>query len=195
MNKKLVALLGATLLSNALYAGQCSDGLKYDFTFFGAPDKSYVVTKNTFKKSTSNFPNEKLLNATLSIDAFSIDTSADMNNKGAKWPPAMATIRNNNTINKFFKAFEKDAGKIDVKITKVEASTLGVLVTMNAVSKELPFTYEIQGDLLKAKGKLDVLDFGVASAWKGFETVCKGFHHGKSWSEIEIFFEVPASCK
>lgn len=195
MNKKTVAFLSAILLSNVLYAEKCSDGLKYDFTFYGAPDKSYVVTKNTFKKYESNFPDGKLLNATLSIDAFSLDTSADLNNKATKWPPAMATVRNNNTINRFFKLFDKDAGKIDAKIVKVADSEIGVSLIMNGVTKEISFAYEVQNDTIKAKGKLDILEFGVGNAWKSFETVCRGFHHGKSWSEIDIFFEVPASCK
>ena len=46
-----------------------------------------------------------------------------------------------------------------------------------------------------ATGKLDVLAFDVDKAWAQFSAVCKSFHHGKSWNEIDINFEVPASCK
>lgn len=187
----MVLFFGASLL----HAGKCSDGLKFDFTFYGAPDKSYVVTKNTFKKYESNFPSEKLLNATLDIDALSLDTSADLSNQTGKWPVAMVNIRNANTVNKFFKQFDKDAGKVQVKILKIEDKTMNLAFTMNGVTKEIPFEYGVEGDIVKAHGKLDVLSFGVENAWKGFTTICKGFHHGKSWSEIEIFFQVPASCK
>lgn len=196
MNKKIALLLGASVLTSSLYAGACSDGFKVDFTFFGAPDKSYVVTKNTFGKITSTFPEEKLLNATVEIDVMSLDTSADMNNIKAKWPPAMAKTRNMNTKNHFFKNFDKDKGKVSAKIVKVGDKDLSVAVTMNGVTKELPFTYEVAGDTLKAKGKLEILDFALEGAWKKFDRICKAaFHHGKSWSEIELFFEVPASCK
>lgn len=195
MNKKIAILLGAGMLSTSLFAGKCSDGFKLDFTFFGSPDKAYVVTKNTFKSMKSNFPSEKLLNATVDIDAMSIDTSADLNNMKAKWPASMAALRNNNTKNNFFKKFEKDAGKVSAKIVKVEDSSLLVAVTMNGVTKEIPFAYKVDGDTLKAEGKVDVLAFNTSAAWDQFTKVCKGFHHGKSWSEIELFFQVPASCK
>ncbi len=195
--KKIALLASVAVLSTSLYAGKCSDGFKLDFTFYGAADKSYVVTKNTFKKMTTTFTDEKLLNATVEIDALSIDTSADLS-KGkqpGKWPAAMANMRNNNTINNFFKNFEKDVGKLSAKVVKVEDKTLTVAVTMNGVTKELPFAYKAEGDVLKASGKLDVLAFNTSAAWKKFETVCKGFHQGKSWSELDVYFEVPASCK
>lgn len=195
MNKKIAILVGASVLSTSLFAGKCSDGFKLDFTFFGAPDKGYVVTKNTFKTMNSNFPSEKLLNATVDIDAMSIDTSADLNNMKAKWPASMATLRNNNTKNNFFKKFEKDPGKVSAKITKVEANSLQVAVTMNGVTKEIPFAYKVDGDTLKAEGKVDVLAFNTSAAWSQFEKICKGFHHGKSWPEITLYFQVPASCK
>ena len=195
MNKTILSLLGATVLTQSLYAGVCSDKLHYDFTFYGASDKSYVVTKNTFKKATATFPGEKILNSTLSIDAFSIDTSADMSNGKAKWPAAMAKIRDNNIINNFFKKFAKDAGKIDVKIVKVEASSMDLEFKMNGVTKIIPFTYKTTNGMIQASGKLDVLAFNTNAAWKQFSAVCKGFHKGKSWSEIDVNFQVPSNCK
>jgi len=195
MKKIVVSTLGFMLMTSSLYADVCSSKLKYDFTFYGAEDKSYIVTKNTFKTATSNFPNEKLLNATLSIDTLSIDTSADMSNQNSKWPAAMATVRDNNIKNSFFKLFEKNQDKIDVKIVKIEASSMNLEFSINGVTKIIPFTYKVDANTIKAKGKLDVLDFGVAKAWKQLSIIAKSFHHGKSWSEIDINFEVPASCK
>lgn len=195
MNKKILSSCGVLLMTSSLYAGVCSDKLKYDFTFYGAPDKSYVVTKNTFKKSVSNFPSEKLLNATLSIDAFSVDTSADLSNGKVKWPVAMVKIRDMNTINNFFKKFDKDAGKIDVKIVKVGDSSMDVEFKMNGETQVIPFEYKTSDGMIKATGKLDVLAFNTKSAWSQFSSICRGFHKGKSWNEIDINFEVPASCK
>lgn len=195
MKKIVISTVSAMLMASSLYAGVCSDKLKYDFTFYGAADKSYVVTKNTFKTATSNFPSEKLLNATLSIDAFSIDTSADMSNGKAQWPAAMGKVRDTNIKNSFFKLFEKDAGKIDVKVVKVDAASMDLEFKMNGVTKVIPFAYKVEGDTIKAKGKMEILDFGVNKAWTQFSAICKGFHQGKSWSEIDINFEVPVSCK
>jgi len=195
MKKTITTLLGASVMTSSLYAGMCSDKLNYDFTFYGAADKSYVVTKNTFKTSTSNFPSEKLLNSTLSIDAFSIDTSADMSNGKGQWPASMAILRNNNTINNFFKKFDKDAGKIDVKIVKIGADSMDVEFKMNGMTKIIPFSYKENAGMIEATGKLDVLAFGTDTAWQRFASVCKGFHKGKSWSEIDVNFTVPSSCK
>lgn len=195
MKKTVVSTLGIMLMTSSLYAGVCSDKLKYDFTFYGAEDKSYVVTKNTFKTATSNFPSEKLLNATLSIDAMSIDTSADMSNLKAQWPAAMAIVRDNNIKNSFFKLFEKDAGKVDVKIVKVDTNSMDLEFNMNGVTKVIPFNYKVDGDTIKANGKLDILAFGVDKAWNQLSNIARAFHHGKSWSEIDVNFEVPASCK
>ncbi len=196
MKKTALFLLGASLLSSSLFAGACESGLKYDFTFYGAPDKSYVVTKNTFKKATSSFPGGKLTGATLDIDAFSLDTSADLSNGAAKWPPAMAMVRNNNTVNNFFKKFTTDAGKIHVKIAKVTAKQIVADVKMNGVTKSIPFSYEVKGGKIMAKGQLDVLAFNTSDAWAAFERVCKmAFHKGKSWSTLDVYFSVPASCK
>lgn len=194
--KKTVLSLGLiSMLTSTLYANTCSDSLKYDFTFYGASDKSYIVTKNTFKKATSDFPKNKLLNATLNIDALSLDTSADLSNGKAKWPASMAGLRNNNTINNFFKKFDKDIGKIDLKIIKISASTIDVEFKMNGVKKVIPFSYKKESNLIKANGKLDILAFNTSKAWDRFSAVCRGFHKGESWSELDINFEVSASCK
>ncbi len=195
MKKTILSLAAVAFLSSSLYANECASKLKYDFTFYGAMDKSYVVTKNTFKKSTSNFPDGKLLNATLNIDAFSVDTSADLRNGKTKWPASMAMVRNMNTVNNFFKKFETDAGKIDVKVVKIGDASMDLEFKMNGVTKVIPFSYKEESGMIKASGKLDVLAFNTNKAWTAFSSVCKGFHRGKSWNEIDVFFEVPASCK
>lgn len=195
MKKIILSLTAAGLLTSSLYANECANKLKYDFTFYGAMDKSYVVTKNTFKKAISNFPSGKLLNATLDIDAFSLDTSADMNNGAAMWPASMAVIRNNNTVNNFFKRFENNARKINVKVVKIADSSMDLEFKMNGVTKIIPFSYKVEADMIKASGKLDILAFNTSKAWTAFSAVCKSFHKGKSWNEIDIFFEVPANCK
>lgn len=194
--KKISLFLGAGLLASSLHAGVCSDSFKFDFTFYGGPDKEYVVTKNTFKKFEVTFPEEKLLNSTISIDAMSIDTSADPSNIDKQWPAGLLKVRDNNTKTHFFKNFETDVGKISAKIVSINDEKIDLEVTMNGVTKVVPLTYKIDGDLLKATGKLDVLEFNTSKAWEKFEKVCKSsFHHGKSWNELDINFEVSKDCK
>lgn len=195
MKNKILLFGAASLLATSLHAGKCSDGLKFDFTFHGAPDKSYVVKHNTFTKFSANFPGEKLKGATLSIDGSSIDTSADLSNIDKKWPPSMVKIRNMNINNHFFKKFAKDPGKVDAKIVKVDAKNIIVNMAINGVKKDIPFAYKTEGGLIKASGKVELLDFNLQSVWTAFSKVCIPYHHKKSWSEIEVNFQVPASCK
>ena len=90
MKKTIISFFILSAIGTTLFAGQCEDNFNVHFTFFGAPNKSYVVEKNTFKKITSNFPKSKLKGASATIDLMSLDTSADMNNGKAKWPASMA---------------------------------------------------------------------------------------------------------
>lgn len=195
MNKKILSIGAVALLATSLQAGKCSDGLKFDFTFFGAPDKSYVVTKNTFSKFVAKFPGNKLKGATLSIDGTSIDTSADLSNLKTKWSPAMVKIRNMNIKNHFFNKFAKDKAKVDAKIVKVSAKQIVANIAINGVKKDVAFSYKKAGNVLQAVGKLELNDFGLQGVWSTFSKICRPYHHGKSWSEVEVHFEVPASCK
>lgn len=192
--KKL--FLASIIASSSLFAGTCSDNFKFDFTFYGSPKKEYVVTKNTFDSFKVNFPDEKLNDATLEIDTLTLNTSADMNNMGKVWPAAMAKVRNNNTINHFFKKFENDPTKITAKVTEVSDSEIKIEFTINGVAKEIPFSYEVDGETLKATGKLEILDFNTNAAWEQLKRIAeKAYHHGKSWSQIDLNFSLPASCK
>ena len=188
MKKNILLLSTALLLSGGpLLAGSCSD-IKVDFTFYGAEDKSYVVTKNTFKDI--KITGEKLEGATAEIDLMSLDTSADMSNGKAKWPASMAGLRDTNTKNGLFKKMEKGEGKATAKITKASADALDVEITMNGKTETI--NMKIKDGV--ASGKLDILKF-APKAFENFAKVCAGFHKGKSHSEIDLNMVIPADCK
>lgn len=191
MKKQILVVAAAMLGSNALMAGACSD-LKLDFTFYGSPDNSYVVTKNTFK--TIKADGDTLAGATVEIDLMSIDTSADLNNGSAKWPAAMATVRDNNTKNSFFKKMKKGDGKVSAKVVKIVDGSADIEITMNGLTETVAFKTKTEGDRTVGTGTVDVAKF-APDAWKAFATVCKGFHKGMSHPEQEITFSVPTSCK
>lgn len=180
--------------TKAATAGTACSTLKVDFTFYGSADKSYVVKKNTFKTMTPTFTADKLEGATVEIDLLSIDTSADMNNGAATWPAAMSKVRDANTRNKFFKLFTKDIGKAMAKVTKVNADSVDVEISMNGITEAINMTTKTEGDTTVATGKLDVNKF-APEAYKTFSKACAGFHKGASHSEFDIYFTVPATCK
>lgn len=193
MIKKQILLTSTALLllSGPLLADSCSD-TKLDFTFYGAKDKSYVVTKNTFK--SIEIKGDKLEGATATIDLLSIDTSADLSNGKSKWPAMMVKIRDNNTINGLFKKFTKGDGKATAKITKVEEKSIDVEITMNGKTETLKMETKKEGKTTVATGTLDINKF-APEAFKNFAKVCSGFHKGFSHSEIDLILTIPETCK
>jgi len=201
--RSLVAIIGS-LLSTAVWANSCTytpdeKSFKFSFTAFGAPDKSYIVTKNTFKKYQLASATGKLEGATIDIDSTSLDTSNDLNNgKGGTWDPALANIRNMNVVTGLFKNFATP-GKITAKIEKIQGNDLQLAVTMNDVTKVIPMKITEKNGHLQAKGTLDIIkDFNGGSAFEKFGRICtQAFHQGKTWTDVDIEFEVDAkkSCK
>ncbi|MGY1488609.1 YceI family protein [Methylobacillus pratensis] len=200
----MIGSLCMVAASSTVMAASCSytpdeKGFKFYFTAFGAPDKSYVVSKNTFKKYQLASSTGKLEGATIDIDSTSLDTSADLNNgSGGQWDPSFAAVRNNNVVTGLFKSFASP-GKISAKIDKIEGDTLQLAVTMNEVTKVIPMKVTEKGGNFHAKGTLDIIkDFNGSKAFAKLERICtQAFHRGKTWTDVDIEFEVPVkkSCK
>lgn len=184
-------------------ASQCDftpdkTGFDFSFTAFGAPDKSYVVSGNRFTEYELASESGKLLNATIAIDAQSLDTSHDLSNgMGGEWPDSIPPVRNGNVVTNLFMNFA-NPGKIDAKIAQIDANKLDLAVTMNGETRTVPMDYEVVDGQLTAKGTLDILEFNASEAFKKFEAVCTTiWHKGKTWSTVDITFTVPveeASC-
>ncbi|WP_415889255.1 YceI family protein [Neptuniibacter sp. SY11_33] len=194
MKKTLFAV--ATLLAANVAHASCDytpdkEGFNYSFTAYGAKDKSYVVTQNTFKTYELASESGKLLGATIEIDATSLDTSKDMNNGGGGlWPENLAQVRNGNVVNGLFNNFA-NPGKISGKISAIDKAAVSLDLTMNGETRTISMPYSIAEGSLSAKGTLDILDFNAADAFKMFSNICRSWHKGKSWSDVDIMFSVP----
>lgn len=70
---------------------------------------------------------------------------------------------------------------------------------MNDVTKVVPMKITEKNGHLLAKGTLDIIkDFNGGSAFEKFGRICtQAFHQGKTWTDVDIEFEVDAkkSCK
>ncbi len=187
----LFLLAGQTLAGTCLYQGQ-KEGFWFGFTFYGAPDKSYVVTKNTFTNYQLSAEKGNLLGAEISIDPNSLDTSADMSNGlGSEWPSDFAMIRNLNTVTSLFMNFTNPT-EIKAKILNIDNKKAELAVTMNGVTKNIMMEISENNGILTGTGTLDILDFNSNMAWSKFEEVCQiAWHRGKSWSTIDLEFRVP----
>ena len=204
---KLSFIAGAILTTTVSFsslAAQCDftpnkDAFAFSFTAYGAKDKSYVVSKNTFSKYELASSTGKLVGANINIDASSLDTSNDLNNgMGGDWPISLATMRNNNVINGLFNNFI-NPGKVSAKIAAISKDKIDLAVTMNGQTKTVAMTYTISDGKLNAEGVLEILDFSASEAFKKFGALCtNAWHKGKSWSDVKIEFNVPVSetsCK
>ncbi len=98
----------------------------------------------------------------------------------------------------FFSKFKKDKKERQlIKVTFkeiIEGENLGTIlanVSMNGKTQKIPMQYTISNGKFFAKGVLDVLDFGLAEAFKSLAEGCKSLHEGVSWTQVEIYFEAP----
>lgn len=200
MKKSIIAgiFLTALVIPNA-FASQCDftpkkEGFNFSFTAYGAPDKSYVVSKNTFKKFDLASSTGKLLGASIDIDATTVDTSNDLNNGvGGEWHVSLAGVRNGNVVNGLFNNFV-NPGKVSAKIAAIHKDKIELAVTMNGQTKNIPMAYRVAEGKLSAEGTLEILDFGASEAFKKFAAICtNAWHKGKSWSDVKIEFSVPVT--
>ncbi|AFJ02996.1 YceI-like protein [Methylophaga frappieri] len=199
LKKQLIAASLPLMVMFAMpaHASQCDftpdkEGFDFSFTAFGAPDKSYVVSGNRFTKYEVASESGKLLNATIDIDASSLDTSHDLSNgMGGEWPDSIPPVRNENVVKNLFMNFV-DPGTIQAKIVEIKDGELSLDVTMNGETRTVPMSYEVVDGKLQAKGSLDILDFNASEAFKKFEAVCTTiWHKGKTWSTVDLTFTVP----
>jgi len=65
-------------------------------------------------------------------------------------------------------------------------------LSMNGVSKEIPITYTVEGQMVKLSGMLDIVnDFSGQAAMESINTACLELHKGpdgvsKTWTEVVI---------
>lgn len=91
---------------------------------------------------------------------------------------------------KFF--FANMTGPIAAKATRIDeaAKKLYLDLTMNGKTVSgAAMDYVREGETLKAKGKIDVLDFGASKALAAINEACSEKHEGKTWSDVEIGLE------
>jgi hypothetical protein len=156
-------------------------GLNIGWTAFKTPAKAGV--KGWLRAKSASGPRsadswQKLVLAqtlTIESDAKSVDTNDEA--RDAK-------------IAKFF--FGGLKGEIKARVTKIDEKegVLTLAVTMNGETLEdVAMEYKKEGDSIKARGHIDVLDFGASKALKAINKACYEKHRGKTWSHVEIRFD------
>ena len=143
------------------------------WTAFKTPLKLGV--KGTFDKINFTKGDECLKGAKVSIDKSSVDTKNPGRDK---------------TLRLFF--FDRLEGDIKAKIVAVKEKTLDVAVTLNGVTKTIPFFYTKKDGLIHAKGVIDLFDFSGLEALRSINKACFDKHQGKTWNDVELHFTIDA---
>jgi polyisoprenoid-binding protein YceI len=113
-----------------------------------------------------------LTNATATINTSSVDTA----NKG----------RDIKLVSKFFDV--QNVKNIEAKIIKVDKKSLIAKITMNGKSLDIPMSYTVNANKIKAKGTIDLGDFAMIPSLKSLNKACYVLHHGKTWQDVDIAF-------
>ncbi len=151
-----------------------------DWVAYKTTDK--VAVKGKFKKvditsgGEGNNAKEAINNAEFSIPVSSIftsDSSRDFK------------------IRKFFFGIMDNTKLLSGKFTLENDSIGSVNITMNGVSKSLPFTYSITGKQFTMNATMDVLNWNAQSAIDSLNMACKDLHKGldgvsKTWTEVAL---------
>jgi hypothetical protein len=167
VNMKKVVVLGI-LASFAL--AECTLS-SMQWTAFKTPLKLGV--KGTFDKIAFVAGKNCLEGAEVIINKHSVDTK----NPGR-----------DDTLDQFF--FSKLKGDIKAKVLKVDEKTLDVAVTMNGVTKTVPFHYTKKDGRIEAKGVIDLFDFSASDALSSIAKACYDKHAGKTWNDVELEFVI-----
>lgn len=88
-------------------------------------------------------------------------------------------------IAKFFFSTSKNA-EIIARVTKISDKNITLKINMNGVDRDVPMSYSILGNELKAQGVIDVLDFTMNKQLAAINKACYALHEGKTWSDVGL---------
>ena len=156
---------------------------KLTWTAFKTPKK--VGVKGTFDAITYNNNGEAktlkdfLLNALLEIDTTSVKTGD--------------TTRDGKLVSFFFGKMKNKT--IKAKIQMVKDKQVVVLLQMNGIKKEVTMDYAFENNMLTLSATLDVLDWNMSKGLDALNKACAALHENKTWSDVNILVEVPATLE
>ncbi len=185
--KKVIILLAT---ASILMANSCkidkSSALLVKFKAFKTPLKLGVGGKfdevEYIGKREAKTISDLLVGATVDIKTYSVNS----NNKA----------RDAKLVGSFFKAMSYKDIKAEIKSidAKEDVGIISIEIVMNGIKKIIPLKYTIKENILKAEGVIDLFDFGAQKALRSINKACFKLHKGKTWSDVEIGFEMKIVC-
>lgn len=140
------------------------------------PVKGVFKKVNITAKGSGNSAKEAINNAEFSIPVSSIFTS----DSGRDYK-----------IKKFFFGVMDKTELLSGKLVLENDSIGHSDITMNGVTKKLPFKYSLKGNVFSLQGTMNITEWQGEKALKSLNTVCKDLHKGadgvsKTWDEVAI---------
>jgi len=104
------------------------------------------------------------------------------------------SIRDYKLVTYFFGVMDNTlnlSGKINIQ----ENGKGDISLTMNELTKELPFTYEVKGEIIEMKASMDLDNWQAQAAIAALNEVCNEKHKAadgisKTWNEVALQIEV-----
>ena len=156
------------------------DGSSVQWTAFKTSDR--VPVKGTFKEvRIDNKVQGQDARGALDGLGFEIPVSSIMTND---------TIRDGK-LQKFFFAVMENSLSLKGKF-KVESEGSGSLdLSLNGMSRELPFTYQVDQDTIKLEASMDLNNWGAQTALESLNEACRELHTGpdgvsKTWNDVSL---------
>jgi len=157
------------------------DDIKVKWEAFKLPTKVGVWGQFTKSEITGETQGKSIMeivkDMTLTIDSQALAT------KDASRDKKIADFFFGTMQNKSIKAITK----------KVSEENLEMEITLNGISRIVPFSYTFQNGNFKATGVLDIFDFKMNSGLDAINKACKDLHQGKTWNDVNL--EVIAKFK
>ena len=155
-------------------------GSSLQWTAYKTSEK--VPVKGTFKEV-------KIVNSKTSEDA-----AGTLNELGFEIP--VSSIFTNDTIRdgklqKFFFAVMENSMMLKGKFNVENASSGKLEISMNGLSKSLPFSYEVEQDTIHVSATMDLNEWGAQEALESLNEACKVLHTGsdgvsKTWNDVAL---------
>ncbi len=156
------------------------DGSSVQWTAYKTSDR--VAVKGTFKE------------VRIADKVQGTDARGALDGLGFEIP--VSSIMTNDTIRdgklqKFFFAVMENSLTLKGKF-KVESEGSGSLdLSMNGMSRELPFTYQMDQDTIKLEASMDLNNWGAQTALESLNEACKELHTGpdgvsKTWNDVSL---------
>ena len=189
----LVAILGAQMISCKKETQQTKEAEKPELNYVASEEGSSLQW--TAFKTTDRVPVKGTFNEVRIVNSVKgADPSGSLD--GLSFEIPVSSIMTNDTIRdgklqKFFFAVMENSLTLKGKF-KVESETSGNLdISMNGMSRELPFTYQVDQDTIRLDATMDLNNWGAQTALESLNEACKVLHTGpdgvsKTWNDVAL---------